>query len=403
MHFTVDQEPGILAEYRDDFEEKHVEIENIAIHLEQYPGDIDTVTNLRNILDGLSISSSKLSLIPIIENIELIVQTFNFMLEQRRYPAAFSDYLLLLLDRLLVIVRDVQHTGTIDMFKTQNIHISLQDIVLSKTMDQLQENIPVAVEHLTRESPHGKTEHNETFDVELFGDDDDGIVLFDEEPETPQTPSAEVFITPEQDPVLEAHEFMDSKTSDPLIYLADISDTHTEHGVHHTRFLQEIALAMNTMAGSPLAVEDLWAGISLHDIGLAHISNILNKEGKLNEQELAQIQQHPVKGADLATRCGLNEDARLVILHHHEGVDGRGYPAGLKDGAISEGGKILAIVDAYHAMISNRPHKRHTKNVLRAVSEINACSGTQFDPHWVRVFNECIKKYWLPKHERSCD
>ena len=403
MQFTVEQEPAILAEYRDDCEECHDEIENLAIHLEQHPDDLDTVTRLRNILDDLSTSSSKLSLAPIIENIELIVQAFDFMLEHQRYPTAFSDYLLLLLDRLLVIVRDVQHAGCIDMFKTQNIHVSLQDIVLSKTMEQLEQNIPVAIEHLTRESPLGQVELNETFDVELFGDDDDDAITLFDEPETPQPASPEIFISSGQDPIRESREFMASKTSDPLCYLADISDIHTDHGTHHTRFLQEIALAMNSMAGAPLAAEDLWAGICLHDIGLAHISDILNQKRKLTDEEFAQIRQHPVKGADLASRCGLSEDARLVILHHHEGIDGRGYPSGLQDGAISEGGKILAIVDAYHAMVTNRPHKRHTKNVLRAVSEINACSGTQFDPHWVRVFNECIKKYWLPMHENSCE
>jgi len=65
---------------------------------------------------------------------------------------------------------------------------------------------------------------------------------------------------------------------------------------------------------------------------------------------------------------------------------------------ISVGAKILAIVDSFHAMIAIRPHKRHTKNILRAVSEINACSGTHYDPYWVNVFNNCIKDYWLPKH-----
>ena len=405
MQFTVEQDREILAEYLGDYEELHDEIESLAIHLEERPEDLHAVRQLRNILDELSISSSKLSLVPIIENIDLIVQAFDFMLAQQRYPGTFSDYLLMLLDRLLIIVRDVEHSGGIDMFKTQNIHVSLQDIVLSKTMQALEQNIPVAIDHLTRESPYGKAAAKATYDVELFGDESatDDITLFEDEEDTGSDGNDELFIITDQDPILATLDYMSEKTSDPLHYLGEVADIHTAHGTHHTRFLHEIALAMNMMADQVLDNEDLWAGICLHDIGLADMTDILSQDRKLSEDEIAQLRRHPIKGADLARRCCLNEDAELVILHHHESLDGRGYPAGLSKENISEGGKILAIVDSYHAMISRRPHKRHTKNVLRAVSEINAYSGTRYDPRWVSIFNRCIRDYWLPKHEASCD
>ena len=98
MQFTVDQEPDSLAEYRSDFEELHEEIESLAIQLEQQPGDLEAVKQLRDILAQLRINSSTLSLVPIIENLELIVEVFDFMLEHQKYPPEFSEFLLILLD-----------------------------------------------------------------------------------------------------------------------------------------------------------------------------------------------------------------------------------------------------------------------------------------------------------------
>ena len=419
MQFSVDQDPEILAEYRGDFEERLEEIENLAIYLERRPSNFNYVTRLRDLIDELSFSSSKLSLAPIIENVELIVQAFDLFLEQQRYPSSFSEYLLILLDRLLVIVRDVEHLGSIDMYQSQNIHVSLQGIALSKSVDQLEINIPQATTHLTRDPSNNQATLAPSAEVDLFDDIElfDAVEVMEASTAAPideadnsnnhgkesLLPNLEFFVAKGQDPILLAREFMASKAADPLNYIGHISDIHTVHGTNHTAFLQEITLAMNILAGEPMSADDLWAGICLHDIGLADLSNILALERRLTDEEFTLIKQHPTKGASLAERCHLSEEAQLLILHHHESYDGRGYPFGLKGDGISEGGRVLAIADSYHAMVSKRPHKRHTKNVLRAVTEINACSATHYDPLWVDVFNHCIKKYWLPRHENSCE
>jgi len=137
MRLPVDQETDSLIEYRERIEELNDYIEGLAISLESDPSSLAPLSELRDIFHELWISSTKLNLIPISENIEILVKAFDFMLEQGFYPVTFSEFLLLLIDRLLLIARDVEYTGEIDMLKAQNIHISLQHIILSDSIPEL--------------------------------------------------------------------------------------------------------------------------------------------------------------------------------------------------------------------------------------------------------------------------
>ena len=390
MKFPVDQDPETLSEYRDNFSEQYHEIEHLAIGLETCPEDLIAVQQLHDIFNQLWINSTNLNLVPIVENVAEIVHIFEFMLKEKAYPNLFSEYLLIMIDRLLIIIEDVLHTNGIDMLKVQTIHVSLQKIILSKSVDEINHNIPEALTLITQSAITDAPPLADDFDVVMF-DDDDG--LFEQD-----SPTEKVQPILNPDAILAAREYMQSMENDPLLYLGGLCDMHTTHGMRHTQFLHEIALAMNIMEGEPIASEDLWTGICLHDIGLSHLSEVLGAQRKLTPEEKQEIQQHPVIGGQLCEKMSLNENARRVVLEHHERIDGRGYPYGLKKDEITTGGKILAIVDSFHAMIVSRPHKQHTKNILRAITEINSCSGTHYDPRWVGIFNQCIKKFWLEKY-----
>ena len=79
-----------------------------------------------------------------------------------------------------------------------------------------------------------------------------------------------------------------------------------------------------------------------------------------------------------------------MILQHQEKLDGSGYPNKLPADMICDGARILAIVDAYYAMTNYRADREHKRSKLRAISEINACIGTQFCEEWVKVFNSIM-------------
>ena len=124
----------------------------------------------------------------------------------------------------------------------------------------------------------------------------------------------------------------------------------------------------------------------LHDIGKIGIKEeILGKQGKLTASEYTAVQQHPLIGVAI---IGKNEQLKDVIpgmCYHHERTDGNGYPEGLKDTNIPLLARIIAVADAFDAMTTNRPYQTAlTKEA--AISEMERCSGIQFDQQVVKAF-----------------
>jgi HD-GYP domain-containing protein (c-di-GMP phosphodiesterase class II) len=135
-------------------------------------------------------------------------------------------------------------------------------------------------------------------------------------------------------------------------------------------------------------IEILRIGAALHDIGKLSVSEqILRKPGPLSEHELSEVRSHPEHGARMVGLIGTMRSAVPGVLHHHERWDGGGYPAGYAGEAIPAEACILAVVDAFDAMTSDRPY-RAALPTERALAELERCSGTQFDPDVVNVFVE---------------
>ena len=135
-------------------------------------------------------------------------------------------------------------------------------------------------------------------------------------------------------------------------------------------------------------IELLRMGAALHDIGkLAVPEQILSKPGPLDDDELAEMRRHPEKGARMVARVKALQLAVPAVLYHHERWDGRGYPVGVEGDAIPPEARVLAVVDAFDAMTTDRSYRRAVSEE-GAVNELERCSGTQFDPEVVRVFAE---------------
>ena len=161
-------------------------------------------------------------------------------------------------------------------------------------------------------------------------------------------------------------------------------DSDTEAHVHRT---QRMGAALGKRIGlTDKQQSSLSLLCLLHDIGKIGVPlDILNKPGKLTDEEWNYIKTHVHKGYQIAKSSkGLNEIADM-ILHHHERWDGKGYPDGLKGEETPLLSRIISVVDAFDAMVSNRSY-RAAKSVDEAIAELERCSGTQFDPTLVKEF-----------------
>jgi hypothetical protein len=159
-----------------------------------------------------------------------------------------------------------------------------------------------------------------------------------------------------------------------------------------TARLLQLALAMNEIGGKKVDPIQLEAAIYLHDIGMMLLPEpIWLKPGKLDAREWAQMRQHPGFGAGLLSRMTGWDQAAEIIAQHHEMPDGKGYPLGIRAAAITPGAKIMAIADAFEAVMLKHRHRGQNLSVLRAAAEINACES-QFAQEWIGPFNKAVKK-----------
>jgi response regulator RpfG family c-di-GMP phosphodiesterase len=148
-------------------------------------------------------------------------------------------------------------------------------------------------------------------------------------------------------------------------------------------------------------MRDLELGTLLHDVGKINISDdILKKPECLDMAEWASMKRHPILGYDIIQGIPFLEGAARIVAEHHECWDGSGYPHGLRGEEIAVGARILAVVDAFDAMISDRVYRK-SRSYSEAVSELAKFAGSQFDPMVVEAFRNVPPEDWEYLHERS--
>ncbi|MBP1933597.1 HD-GYP domain-containing protein [Ammoniphilus resinae] len=173
-----------------------------------------------------------------------------------------------------------------------------------------------------------------------------------------------------------------------LEYLEQLKNHHYETFLHSHR-VAGLSLAISKQLGCTKAEqEEIYYGGILHDIGKLKIhTEILNKPGKLTLDEWKIIQQHPLLGYQMLEGLSLSLNIREIILIHHERVNGRGYPFGLKKEQISLGALIVAVSDSFDAMTNNRPY-HSLKTVSQAIEELKREKETLYSPQVVDALVE---------------
>ena len=157
-------------------------------------------------------------------------------------------------------------------------------------------------------------------------------------------------------------------------------------GEHAERVSRHAEAVARRLGWEEVRVRQLRLGAALHDVGKVNVPPaVLAKPAALDADELAHVRAHPVEGAWLVVGIRPLLPALPYVLFHHERWDGEGYPTRRGGTDIPVEGRLLAVVDAFDAMTSERPY-RPALTAGAALAEIERCAGTQFDPEIARVF-----------------
>ncbi len=170
----------------------------------------------------------------------------------------------------------------------------------------------------------------------------------------------------------------------------------------YTRGHSERVATASVMIAGVLGMRDervnalRYAGV-LHDVGKLGVpTKILHKTSGLTPDEYAAIQVHPVRGTEMLQGIEFLDEAFQGILHHHERMDGFGYPMGLAGPNIPEFARVIAVADAFDSMTSTRSY-RGARTVEEAIAELERCKGSQFDPVMVEALVSALRtSTWSP-------
>ena len=181
---------------------------------------------------------------------------------------------------------------------------------------------------------------------------------------------------------------------DTIQAFATAIDAKDEYTKDHSYRVASYAVAIARELGwKKKDVEGIYIAGLLHDIGKIIIDvKVINKGATLSTPELTEIRKHPQISYNILSKIRFPwKNIENFVLHHHERLDGKGYPDSLKEAELSDGVKILALVDAFDAMTSDRPY-RDKLPVSEALKEVTRCKGTQFDTKITNTFFNVLRK-----------
>jgi hypothetical protein len=173
-----------------------------------------------------------------------------------------------------------------------------------------------------------------------------------------------------------------------LCQAVETKDFYTRgHGDRVSRGANMIAREIGMRGDRVAAVTS--AGM-LHDVGKLGVPTmVLQKPGDLTDEEYAALQLHPMRGLEIVSDIGFLDEALSGIMHHHERMDGKGYPMGLVGDEIPEFARVIAVADTFDSITSDRSYRR-ARTIEDGLIELSACAGSQFDPRMVEAFTKAV-------------
>jgi HD-GYP domain-containing protein (c-di-GMP phosphodiesterase class II) len=366
IKISIDDE--IITDYRENFADQYEVAANCILQLEHNPTNTDAIHAMFRALHTIK-GNSNLCRLDILTKFSHAVEEITVAIRQGEmvYSPLLGEVILLCLDKIKEVSEDLFNQREVDTVLLNEI----ENVLLS----------------ISKNPQHG-LDSKATKIISLIADrtiaDNDLAELGFENLESAShahDPESEIKIP--QDKI---------KSLDYFQQLAFMLESKFPYWKGRSQRMLPLALGLNRLLGSPEDPVQLKAAVYMHDIAFAFLDEqIWHKHTRLDAQEITEMQQHPKLSAKLLELMPGWEDAAQIIVQHHERWDGAGYPHRIKGDQMRAGAQLLAVVDAFESMTHARPDRHYKRSILRAMTEINNCSGTQFAPHITSLFNAVVK------------
>src|SRR5690554_4220772 len=358
FHVT-DIEADVFLDLLDELQELYERCEHNLIELEHTPDNVELHRSLFRAVHTIKGDLGLLSITPLIQFLGHLEDCLSLLRDGKiRFNSVLSDLLLLSLEKVNGYIRECQVQGAFSYDKQQLERVQV-------LLTNIHADNPEQHEHIIRSALL-------TLDPSLVLNDSGNSLA----------PDYTIAVS--------------SRPEDDLAFFRRlIKPVEARSRYWHGRCDRQLKLALliNRYAGSPVDDNQLTAACYVHDFGMGFMPlEILHKQEQLAANELQLIHSHVYCSAKLLENMPYWHEAKMMVLQHHERCDGSGYPLGLKDHEISDGGKILAIIDTFDAMTHERSSASHLRRPYqRAIAEINRLAGTQLSPYWVAAFNQAMQ------------
>ncbi|MBW8186328.1 HD domain-containing phosphohydrolase [Shewanella nanhaiensis] len=380
-----------IEEFFDDFKSAHSTCDSVLIQLEDDPNN-DTLLNslFRSIhtIKGNLVYVGLKDLTPMIQSLEDLLDAIRH--KQIPYDSLLCDVILLSLDRTESMVQARIEGASLvlsdDDIDSLCINIScMADVGPEDRIEYIKACLFIL-------DPDTHLEVQSQLDSSMAGEAEEKCDTRELRVNTDYLISNESVKDKEFDDVLEKHGV---DLDEDIRFFKNLStplESRSFYWKGRTLRLLVLSLAMNERSGNRVDASQLAVAVMMHDLGMSFLSrSLLINTGALSENERYALQRHPGTSSLLLSEFEKWGDAALMVLQHHEQIDGSGYPNHLTGDKICDGAKIIAIADTFDARSHERAHHTLLKRPLvRTMNEINNFSGTQFDPFWVEIFNQVV-------------
>ncbi|MBC3767721.1 HD-GYP domain-containing protein [Neptunicella marina] len=365
-HDELDED--VLDELLEEINELYEASEQTLIDLEVEPEDNELQRALFRSIHTIKGDLGLVNFTPMLPLLQRVEDLLDFLRKgQIHYTSTMSDLVLLTMDRVKMFVQSCIKDG--------------QAVYDENLYNQL-------CTHIGRITPQNNAQHEQLLA--------ESVLLLD--PSLDVVPEGKKVKNQPQDQALKELDMtdgFDDEQQDEIQFFRELMvpvEKRSRYWQGRCDRIAKLALFLNKQAGNPIDEKQLVVACYVHDFGMAFMPlALLHQEETLDQSQFNLLRSHVFKSAKLLEHLEHWNEARKIIIQHHERIDGSGYPMGLKSEEICEGAKLLAIVDTFDALTHKRAYQTHLSRPKKhAVIEINKVAKGQFCDKWMKIFNKAM-------------